>query len=61
MPPNTSYKCSHCGHEFKAADEGEVRCPRCGSLELEENRYLFCTANAEGLTPQDYFDACLSP
>ena len=61
MSVKPGYKCTKCGHEFKAADEGQVRCPRCGSDKLEENRYLFCTANADELTAEDYFDACLAP
>jgi len=58
MPQNPSYKCNRCGHDFEG--EGQIRCPRCGSDEVE-NRFLFGTDKAEGLTPQDYFDACLAP
>lgn len=58
MSPNPSYKCTKCGHEFDK--EGEIRCPNCGSDEVE-NRFLFGTPSAEGLTFEDYIDALLSP
>ena len=59
---NPRYKCTQCSHEFeRLKEEGEPVCPRCGSAELEENRFLFGTPSAEGLTYEDYFDACLAP
>jgi len=62
---NPKYRCTKCSHEFEKLEEleqeGELRCPRCGSTELEENRFLFGTPSAEGLTYEDYFDACLAP
>lgn len=62
MPANPRYKCTQCSHEFERFEkEGEVRCPRCGSAELEENRFLLGTPSAEGLTYEDYFDTCLAP
>ncbi|MFQ5925322.1 MAG: zinc ribbon domain-containing protein [Dehalococcoidia bacterium] len=61
MPPNPSYKCSQCGHEFEGADEAQLRCPKCGSDKLEENRFLFGTESAEGLTVDDYREALLAP
>ena len=60
MTAKSSYKCSRCGHEFEKADEGDIRCPRCGSEEVE-SRFLFGTPSADGLTAQDYFGACLAP
>jgi len=60
MSIKPSYKCSRCGHEFKAADEGQLRCPRCGSDKVE-SRFLFGTDKADELTAQDYFGACLAP
>lgn len=61
MPPNPTYKCNRCGHEFEMADEGELRCPRCGSDKLEENRFLFGTKSADELTVDDYREALLAP
>jgi len=61
MPPNLSYKCTPCGHDFERADEGQVRCPKCGSDKLEENRFLFGTKSADELTVEDYIDALLAP
>ena len=59
---NPKYRCTKCKHEFeKLEHEGELRCPRCGSTELEENRFLLGTSSAEGLTYEDYFDALLAP
>ncbi len=57
-----AYKCSQCGHSFNplvGADIEAMRCPRCGSDEVERVRFLFGTESAEGLTPEDYFDAAL--
>ena len=58
------YKCSQCGHTFRPlvdCDEEDIRCPRCGSDNVERIKLLFGTESAEGLTPQDYFDAYLRP
>jgi hypothetical protein len=57
MSTNLSYKCIQCGHEFDK--EGEIRCPICGSDEVE-NRFLFGTPSAEDLTAKDYIDALLA-
>jgi len=64
------YKCKVCGHTFdvlkdatlslsKDGDyEEAVRCPRCGSDQVERNPYLFGSPDAE-LTPEDYFAAAM--
>lgn len=61
MPPNPSYKCTHCGHEFETADGGELRCPKCGGDKIEDTRFLFGTKSADELTVEDYIDALLAP
>ncbi|MDP2931894.1 MAG: zinc ribbon domain-containing protein, partial [Chloroflexota bacterium] len=58
------YKCCQCGNTFKPivdTEEKDIRCPRSGSDKVERVKYLFGTESAEGLTPQDYFDAYLRP
>lgn len=60
MNPNPSYKCTRCGHEFETADEGELRCPKCGSAKVE-SRFLFGTKSADDLTVDDYREALLAP
>lgn len=61
MSPNPTYKCTQCGHEFERADEGQLRCPKCGSDKIEDTRFLFGTKSAEELTVEDYIDALLAP
>lgn len=64
MSHSDEYKCCQCGHTFNLlidADKENVRCPHCGSDKVERVKYLFGTESAEGLTPQDYFDAYLRP
>ena len=59
---NPRYKCTQCSHEFeRLKEEGKLLYHRCGSAELEENRFLFGTSSAECLTYEGYFDACLAP
>ncbi len=53
-------------HYWKHMDKATERrlrtaCPRCGSDKVERVKYLFGSESAEGLTPQDYFDAYLRP
>ena len=60
MSPNPSHKCAQCGHEFERADEGELRCPKCGSNKVE-SRFLFGTKSADELTVEDYREALLAP
>jgi|GEM_PF-3581950 len=60
MPRNPSHKCTRCGHDFERADEGELRCPKCGSDEVQ-SRFLFGTKSADELTVDDYREALLAP
>jgi hypothetical protein len=57
------YKCTQCGHDFGKAPwlDEEIRCPRCGSEQVETNPYLLGTGSAEELTPEDYFAVALKP
>ena len=56
------YKCKVCGHVFDVhSEDGQeeaIRCPRCGSDQIERNPYLFGSPDAE-LTPEDYFAAAM--
>lgn len=55
------FTCKACGHEFdRLNSQSPLICPRCGGGELEENPYLFGTAEG-GLPPEDYFDTLLAP
>ena len=58
---HAEFTCKGCGHQFDRLGEDAPReCPRCGCPELERNRYLFGSADAQP-TPDDYFDALLAP
>ena len=60
MTQNDKAQCRRCGHELERTEDGTLCCPQCGEAP-EQERLLFGTEKAEGLTPRDYFDACLSP
>lgn len=60
MNPKPSYRCAQCGHDFERADEGQIRCPECGSDKIE-SRFLFGTPSADELSVEDYIDALLAP
>ncbi|MEE9284945.1 MAG: FmdB family zinc ribbon protein [Dehalococcoidia bacterium] len=49
------YQCVDCGHRFPSASPmADERCPRCGGARLERNPWLLGTAEADGLTAEDY-------
>ncbi len=61
---STEYTCKECGHGFGVschAKEEELCCPRCGCTELEHNPYLLGGPDADGLSPEDYFDVAMAP
>ena len=60
-PCGTEYQCKECGHSFDrlVKDSEEVRCPRCGSDELERNPFLLGSCSVDELTEEDYFAAAM--
>ena len=58
----TEYVCRACRHDFPwyAGDGPQPRCPRCGSAELDANRWLLLTPEAGGLADEDHFEALLA-
>ncbi len=60
---HSEYKCSECEHDFNRFPwtEEKIRCPRCGSDEVEHNPYLLGTCSADLLTSEDYFAVALKP
>ncbi len=60
---NSEFKCKQCEHDFNKSPwmGEEIKCPRCGSKDLETNPYLLGSDSAEGLTPEDYYDVALKP
>ncbi len=49
------YRCLECGHTFPSRlPLAEEACPRCASRALESNPWLLRTAEAAGLSPEDY-------
>lgn len=58
------FTCKQCGHSFDklpGTEEKDVRCPRCGSEQLERNPYLLGTPDAADLTLDDYLDVAMGP
>ena len=58
------FTCKACGHNFNklvSSEDKEIRCPRCGAQELEQNRYLLGTSKTDDLTIDDYCDVALAP
>ena len=54
--------CAECGHDFdQKVSKDELRCPRCGSVKLEHNPFLFGTSSADELTVEDYMETLLAP
>lgn len=54
----SEFTCKDCGHEFNKlqdSDTDNFKCPRCGSKNIEKNRFFFDPNSDELPSIEDYY------